>query len=113
MELFGDPETLNADLIVVVEDEIDAMSIRQCSSGQISAVAILGCSNRKKTLLPKLKDLRGKKLLLLLDADSAGKKSAKKLLDELLARGCLAVIKFLYDAFSKDEQNYHKRRVGL
>ena len=98
MELFGDPNTFNSDLIVVVEGEIDAMSIWQCSGGDIAAVAILGCGNWKKTLLPKLTDLRGKKLLLLLDADAAGKKSAKKLLGELLAHGCLAVTKFLYDA---------------
>ncbi len=105
MELFTDPNALNSDLIVVVEGEFDAMSIWQCSSGQISSVAILGCANWKKTLLPKLKDLCGKKLLLLLDADAAGKKSANKLLNELLARGCLAVTKFLYDALPKEKQN--------
>ena len=111
MELFGDLDTLNSDLIVVVEGEIDAMSIWQASGGEIAAVAILGCGNWKKTLLPKLKNLRGKKLLLLLDADSAGKKSAKKLLDELLARGCLAVTKFLFDALPKNEQNYFGWKV--
>ena len=111
MELFGDSDTLNSDLIVVVEGEIDAMSIWQCSGGEIAAVAILGCGNWKKTLLPKIKDLRGKKLLLLLDADAAGKKSANKLLDELLARGCLAVIKYLYDALPKDEQNFFGWKV--
>ena len=105
MELFCDPDALNAELIVVVEGEIDAMSIWQCSGGQIASVAILGCGNWKKTLLPKLKDLRGKKLLLLLDADAAGKKSAKKLLNELLIRGCQAVTKFLYDALPKEKQN--------
>ena len=111
MELFGDPNTFNSDLIVVVEGELDAMSIWQCSDGQIAVVAILGCGNWKKTLLPKLKDMYGKKLLLLLDADAAGKKSAKKLLGELLTRGCLAVSKFLYDALPKDEQNYFGWKV--
>ena len=111
MELFGDPNTFNSDLIVVVEGEIDAMSIWQASGGEIAAVAILGCGNWKKTLLPKLKDLHGKKLLLLLDADSAGKKSAKKLLGELLTRGCLAVTQFLYDALPKNEQNYFGWKV--
>lgn len=111
MELFCDPDALNSDLIVVVEGEVDVMSIWQCSGGQISAVAILGCGNWKKTLLPKLKELHGKKLLLLLDADAAGKKSAKKLFDELLARGCLAVTKYLYDALPKDDQNHFGWKV--
>ena len=111
MELFGDPDALKSNLIIVVEGEIDAMSIWQCSGGQISPVAILGCANWKKTLLPKLKDLRGKKLLLLLDADAAGKKSANKLLNELLTRGCLATTKYLYDALPKDEQNFFGWKV--
>ena len=104
MESFGDPAALNADLIVVVEGEIDAMSIWQASGGKIAVVAILGCGNWKKTLLPKLNDLRSKRLLLLFDADAAGKKSAKKFLIELLNRGCLAVTKFIYDALPKAEQ---------
>ena len=104
MELFCDVAALNADLIVIVEGEIDAMSIWQASGGNIAVVAILGCGNWKKTLLPKLNNLRGKKLLLLLDADAAGKKSAKKFLTELLNRGCLAVTKFIYDALPKEEQ---------
>lgn len=111
MELFCDLNALNADLIIIVEGEIDAMSIWQCSGGQISAVAILGCGNWKKTLLPKLTVLRGKRLILLLDADAAGKKSAKKLLAELLARGCLATTKYLYDALPKEEQNFFGWKV--
>lgn len=105
LELFADSNALNSDLIVVVEGEIDAMSIWQCSNGLISAVAILGCSNWKRTLLPKLSELRDKRLLLLLDADAAGKKSANKLLNELKNRSCLAVVKYLYDALPKKEQN--------
>lgn len=111
MELFYDPAALTADLTIIVEGEIDAMSIYQSSGGEIAAVATLGCGNWKKTLLPKLKDLHGKKLLLLLDADAAGKKSANKLLDELLSRGCLAVTKYLYDALPKDEQNFFGWKV--
>ena len=104
MELFGDPAALNADLIIVVEGELDAMSIWQCFQGNIATVAILGCGNWKKTLLPKLNDLQGKHFLLLMDADAAGKKSAKKLLEELQRRGCIAVVKYLYDALPKEEQ---------
>ena len=104
MELFCDLAALNSNLIIIVEGEIDAMSIWQASGGNIAVVAILGCGNWKKTLLPKLNNLRGKKLLLLLDADAAGKKSAKKFLTELLNRGCLAVTKFIYDALPKEKQ---------
>lgn len=103
-ELFNAAAALNADLIVVVEGEIDAMSIWQCSGGQIAAVAILGCSNWKKTLLPRIAEFKGKKLLLLLDADAEGKKAAKKFLDELLQRGCLAVNRTLYDAMPNADQ---------
>ena len=104
MELFCDADALNADLIVVVEGEIDAMSIWQATAGKVTVVAILGCGNWKKTLLPKLNDLRSKRLLLLFDADAAGKKSAKKFLAELLNRGCLTVTKYIYDALPKEEQ---------
>lgn len=111
MELFRDTDAFDSSLIVVVEGEFDAMSIWQCSSGQIVVVAILGCGNWKKTLLPKLKDLRDKRFLLLMDADAAGKKAAKSFHTELLNRGCIAVTKYLYDALPKDEQNYFGWKV--
>ena len=111
MELFGDPAALNSNLIVIVEGEIDAMSIWQASGGNIAVVAILGCGNWKKTLLPKLNDLRSKRLLILFDADAAGKKSAKKFLTELLNCGCLAVTKYFYDALPKVEQNFFGWKV--
>lgn len=104
-ELFGDPDALDADLIVIVEGEADAMSIWQCSVGKIAVAAIMGCANWKKTLLPKLPDLRGKKILLLFDADD-GKDKAKELCTELLKRGYLAVMKFIYDALPTDDQNF-------
>ena len=99
-ELFGDTEAFNADLIIVVEGELDAMTIWQCSAGTIAAVAILGCSNWKKTVLPRIDALRGKKLIVMLDADAAGVKEAKKFIDELKQRGCLAVAKTLYEAIN-------------
>lgn len=70
MELFCDPDTLKADTLVVVEGEIDAMSIWQATQGKVTVAAILGCDNWKCTLLPKIPDLRGKRLILLLDADA-------------------------------------------
>ena len=104
MELFCDTNALNADLIVVVEGEIDCMSIFQASEGKIAAVAILGCSNWKATLLPRIAEFKGKKLLLLLDGDAEGKKAAKKFLDELNRNGLLAVNRTLFDAMPNADQ---------
>ncbi|MBQ6296744.1 MAG: PriCT-2 domain-containing protein [Selenomonadaceae bacterium] len=112
MTLFFDTDkNLDSDTIFIVEGEFDAMSIWQASAGKIAVAAILGCDNWKRTLLPKLPDLRGKHLILLLDADAAGNKAAKRLLNELLQRGIPAVRKSLFDALRKDEQNYFGRKV--
>ena len=112
MTLFFDTDkNLDSDTIFIVEGEFDAMSIWQASDGKIAVAAILGCDNWKRTLLPKLPDLRGKRLILLLDADAAGNKAAKRLLNELLQRGFPAVRKSLFDSLRKDEQNYFSRKV--
>lgn len=111
MELFFDTNALTADTIFVVEGEFDAMSIWQASQSKIAAVAILGCMNWKRTLLPKLPELRGKRLILLLDADAAGNKASKKLLNELLLRGVLAVRRSIFDALHKEDQNFFGRKV--
>ena len=108
---FATDENLDSDTIFIVEGEFDAMSIWQASGGKIAVAAILGCDNWKRTLLPKLPDLRGKRLILLLDADAAGNKAAKRLLNELLQRGIPTVRKSLFDALRKDEQNYFGRKV--
>lgn len=105
MELFCDSAALDADLIVIVEGEMDAMSIYQATAGKVAVVAILGCGNWKKTLLPKLENLREKHLIILFDADSAGKKSAERLRTELAGRGHVVVAKYLYDAMHKTDQN--------
>ena len=112
MTLFFDTDkNLDSDTVFIVEGEFDAMSIWQASDGKIAVAAILGCDNWKRTLLPKLPDLRGKRFILLLDADAAGNKAAKRLLNELLQRGILAVRKSLFDALRKDEQNYFGHKV--
>lgn len=104
MELFCDTDALNADLIVIVEGEIDCMSIWQATDGAVAAVAILGCGNWKATLLPRIAEFKGKKLLLLLDGDAEGKKAAKKFLDELNRNGLLAVNRTLFDAMPNADQ---------
>lgn len=97
MELFTDPNALKADTLVVVEGEIDAMSIWQASQGKVAVVAILGCSNANKTLGIRLHELKGKRFIVLLDADEAGKQNANRLCDKLISEHHPAVIRYLYD----------------
>lgn len=108
-ELFCDPAALNADIIVVVEGEVDAMTIWQVSGGKIAVVAILGCSNFRRTLGVKLPRLKGKKFILLLDADKDGKRESKKLRDSLIAEGYPAACVYLFDymplEFKKHPEN--------
>lgn len=111
MELFCDPSALEADTILIVEGEWDAASIWQCSGGKIAVVAILGCANWKKTLLPKLDDLRGKRFVLMLDADDAGKKNAKLLCNELLKRGIPAFYRPLYDVLTPHYRQLYGAKV--
>ena len=103
-ESFNVADALKHDLIAVVEGEIDAMSIWQATQGAVGVVAIFGCDNGRKSLLPYVDDLRGKKLLVLFDADKPGKKAAKKFLDELSELGLLAVNRTLYDAMHATDQ---------
>ncbi|MBO4779367.1 MAG: toprim domain-containing protein [Selenomonadaceae bacterium] len=108
-ELFCDPTALSADVIVVVEGEIDAMSIWQATNGKISPVAILGCENFAKTLGVHMSKLRDKKFILLLDADAAGKKAAEKLRNRLIQEKYSVVCRYLYDymppEFKKHPEN--------
>ena len=98
MELFCDADALQADTIVVVEGEIDCMSIWQATQGKIPVVAILGCSNSSKTLGVRLRgDFKDKRFVLLLDADAPGKKAADKLRDALIRERVPAVIRYLYN----------------
>lgn len=103
-ELFCDPSALDADLIVIVEGELDVMSIWQDSEGKTAAVAIMGCDNWERTIPPALPKLTGKRILVLLDGDDAGVKAAKKLTNYLLDNGCIAVSRTLLSSFSEGEE---------
>lgn len=112
--LFGDKKSVeDADIVIVVEGEFDAMSIWQASQGKIAAVAILGCANWKKTLQPHLSTLlKGKKLLLLLDGDESGRKEAEKLRAELTKLAVPAVSRYLYDEMNfADGKSEFDRKV--
>ncbi|MBR0101942.1 MAG: toprim domain-containing protein, partial [Selenomonadaceae bacterium] len=101
-ELFGDPDALNADTIVIVEGELDAMSIWQATRGEVAVVAILGCDNFEAALGKKLPELKGKRFVILLDSDTSGRKSAKKVYDALINAQCPAGIHSLHDYLPSD-----------
>ena len=111
-EIFCDPAALNADVIVVVEGEIDCMTIWQASGAKIAVVAMLGCSNFAKTLGVKLSRLKDKKFILLLDADAAGKKNAVKLRDKLISEGYPTTCAYLFD-FMPPEFKKHPENIKV
>lgn len=83
-------------IVVVVEGEIDAMSIWQATNGDIPVIAIGGAAG--KFWIDNLdQELRSQKppMLILFDADDAGKKDAPILRDELLRHGYPAAFDFL------------------
>ena len=103
-ELFNEPALLsNSDVILVVEGEIDAMSIWQASQGSVEVVALSGKGERK-LLIDALKKLgiKDKKFLILFDNDS-GQNSVVSTLKELIGLGYPAVSKIL-DEFMIDEE---------
>lgn len=124
-ELFCDPAALEVQkTLLVVEGEVDAMTIWQASKGKIPVVAILGASNWKKTLLPILDDCRkldksswelfkthGKpvRFVLMLDGDAAGRRNGERLVAELLKRGYPAVYRSLYDLLMRRGEKLYKQ----
>lgn len=105
MELFCDPAALKADNIVLVEGEIDCMSIFQATQGKVPVTAILGCNNGNATLGKRLcGDLKGKRFVILFDADAPGKKAAKKFHEKLIKERVPAVIKYLYDYLPREDR---------
>ena len=78
----------DAELVIVVEGEIDAMSIWQATKGKVAVVATLGAGSFN-ILLPLLK--RNQKCIVLFDDDGGGQSNAKKIVDTLIKRGYPAV----------------------
>lgn len=123
-ELFCDPAALKAPTVLVVEGEVDAMTIWQASKGKIPVIAILGASNWKKTLLPILDDCRKldkatweyfkicgapQRFVLMLDGDAAGRKNGERLQAELLKRGYPAVYRSFYDLLMRRGEKIYKQ----
>ena len=90
--------TADSSLIIVVEGEIDAMSIWQATDGKIPVIAIGGAAG--KTWIDSF-DLHlansstKPPMLIIFDDDEAGRKDAPVLRDELMRHGYPAVFDFL------------------
>ena len=104
-----------ADLIVVVEGEIDAMSIWQATGGSQAVVATLSAGGYTNNLLPIIDNgkvkVNGKKFLILFDADETGRKHAENLCQELLKRKVPAVAKFFSDVLNDDDKKFFGTKV--
>lgn len=113
-ELFNlDALKSNNELILIVEGEIDAMSIWQASGGNVAVVATLSVGGYKELLLPLIekRKITGKKFLILFDNDDAGKSNAEILRDELSKRNIPAISKFLFDSLTQDDQTKFGNKV--
>ena len=105
--LFNEEELFRYhEIVVIVEGEIDAMSIWQATKGKLPVVATLGVGGWKD-ILPALFDAKkivAKKFLVLFDADSAGKDNSAKLVNALQSRNVPAVAKFCVDFLSPEDK---------
>ena len=101
MSLFGLETVGEAEIVVIVEGEIDAMSIWQASKGKTAVIAILGAANWQATLAPVLTTkFTSRKFVILFDGDDTGKNNATKLANTLTNRFFVSSIKFLTDFLS-------------
>ena len=90
--------TSKSPCVVVVEGEIDAMSIWQATDGKIPVIAIGGAAGKSwiDSLDQQFSDIDTKPpMLILFDDDNAGRKDSPVLCDELIQHGYPAVFDFL------------------
>ena len=115
LEAFNSPALYSdAELIVVVEGEFDAMSVWQASDGNIAVVATLGTGGYKELLLPLIAEqkVQDKKFLILFDGgDDAGRTNAEKLRQELLRLDTPAVAKFLFNFLTPEDKQVFGNKV--
>lgn len=102
-------DSISADvpMNIIVEGEIDAMSIWQVMHGILPVIATSGATNYKKFIeLLKEKFPEDKpKFLILFDSDETGRDAAPKFVDELLKASFPAVCHFLTNEVSKLDAN--------
>ena len=104
-------DSISTDSInIVVEGEIDAMSIYQATNGKYNVVALGGVSNGDKLIQALNNKIPADtridfQFLVLLDNDDAGKSAAKKLTADLINYGYPAVYNFLSTDTEKVDAN--------
>lgn len=115
---FITPET---DVIIIVEGEIDAMSIDQAfNNDSVAVIATLGAAvakDIKKAIFEKLDSVfadndKNPCILVLFDNDDAGKINSKKLCEDFIEHGYPAVADFLSDDKEKLDANNILRQQG-
>lgn len=105
--------TSETNTIIIVEGEIDSMSIEQaCNDNSISVIATLGAAvakNIKNKIFETLDNIfnNTKKpyILILFDNDEAGKLNSKKFCEDFMEHGYPAVADFLSDGDEKVDAN--------
>lgn len=95
------------ELLIIVEGEIDAMSIWQATDGKVFVAASGGVAFKQEfiTDLAKFFGNRKPRILILFDNDTTGKENAPKLRDKFIAYYFPAVFKFLADGENKVDAN--------
>ena len=94
--------------VIVVEGEIDAMSIWQATGGTISVIAIGGAAGKTWIDAFNLQFVNSNAkppMLIIFDDDEAGRKDAPILRDELIRHGYPAVFDFLPPAENGQKQD--------
>ena len=113
-QIFFPPDALVDDVlfpnvkdVVVVEGEIDAMSIWQVTGGSVAVVAMQGCRGWDK-IVGKHGDtwLKGKRYVILLDGDEAGRNGANVIVKQLQSEFIAATKYFLVDYLSDEERRH-------
>lgn len=114
-EIFFDPDALVDDVlfpdvkdVVVVEGELDCMSIWQATGGSVPVVALLGCRPKKDggVFGEYTACFKGKRYVILLDGDEAGRKGANDLVNQLQSEFISAKKYFLADYLSDEERRH-------
>lgn len=105
-----------APMNIIVEGEIDAMSIWQALHGKVPVIATSG-AGAYKSFIKLVKEKYGNssqkpKFLILFDPDTAGRDAAPKFANELLESGFQSVFHFLSNEVSKLDANDILREQG-
>ena len=107
-QIFNSAAIVPDEIVIVVEGEIDAMSIFQATGGNVNVVATGGAAQSNLTNFFSTINSAERlnyKILILFDSDETGRTNAKKLTDELVKLGIPATSKFFTDENSKLDAN--------